>query len=142
MIDHMPLNSTRLDTALADLMTPGVVAIPASASLRRVFDAIRVHRVHAVLVHDDGAPLGWATCRALLRSATADLALHVARDAIDEPVVMLSPNAAAHEAIDRMVADGVGRVAVGHDPRELPEGVISDLDLVDLLVGHGVRRHA
>lgn len=139
MIDRPLLPTEGLATPLRELMTPGVVAVPASASLKRVFEAMQAHRVHAVLVVDDGsaAPLGWVTSRALLRYATADLSLHTARDAVDEPAISLSPSATAAEAIEQLLAGEANRIAVCRDAAALPEGIVSDLDLVALLV----RRH-
>jgi CBS domain-containing protein len=133
------LAEPRLDRALRDLMTPGVVALPDSASLRSVFLAMRAHRVHAVLVvgHADAAPLGWVTSRALLEHASTELALYSARDAVDEAAVMLPPGATAAEAIAQMRASGAGRVGVRDPTARLPEGVVTDLDLIGLLVERG-----
>jgi CBS domain-containing protein len=125
-----------MDTPLRELMTPGVVALPDSAALRVVFEAMRDHRVHAVLVVDrtSAEPRGWVTSRALLTHAATELGLVDAGHAIDEPVVALGPSATAGEAIERMLASGACRVAVRHDHARLPEGVVTDLDLVALLV--------
>lgn len=138
MPDHALLRGPRLETPLRDLMTPGVVSLPDTATLTVVFEAMRAHRVHAVLVvsHLDGEPLGWVTSRALLERCAGELSLLSVRDAIDEPAVTLAPGATAAEAVARMLETGVGRIAVRHAHARLPEGIVSDLDLVALLVTH------
>lgn len=135
-MNDRPISGPRLDTPLRDLMTPGVVALPDSAALRVVFEAMRDHRIHAVLVVDrqSAEPLGWITSRALLAHAATELGLVTAGTAVDEQVVALEPSATAGEAIERMLASGASRVVVRHAHARLPEGVVTDLDLVELLV--------
>lgn len=130
------LRPPRLETPLRDLMTPGVVAVADTASLRGVFEAMCAHRVHAILVlhHASGMPLGWVTTRALLSRAGADLSLGDAAQAIDEPTIALPPSATAQEAIERMVQEHASHVAVCRDATQIPEGIVSDLDLVALIV--------
>lgn len=133
------LAEPRLNRPLRDLMSPGVVAVPDSSSLRTAFCAMRHHGVHAVLVchHADGVPLGWITSRALLLHDTTELALFSAREAIDEPFADLPASATAAEAVGQMRANGTARVAVRSDGARLPEGVVTDLDLIGLLVERG-----
>lgn len=135
-MNDRPISGQRLDTPLRELMTPGVITLPDSAALRAVFEAMRDHRIHAVLVVDrqSGAPRGWVTSRALLTHAATELGLVTAGHAVDEPVVTLDPAATAGEAVERMLASGASRIAVSHAHARLPEGVVSDLDLVALLV--------
>lgn len=129
------LHTARLETPLRELMTPGVVAVPEDASLASVFGAMRAHRVHAVLVTsgDDGGPLGWVTSRSLLAHVLTDLDLAPAGRAIDEPAVSLPPVATAAEAVELLRERDARRIAVCRAPARLPEGVVTDLDLVELL---------
>jgi len=135
-MNDRPISGPRLDTPLRELMTPGVVALPDNAALRAVFEAMRDHRIHAVLVVDrqGGEPRGWVTSRALLTHAATELGLVTAGHVVDEPVVTLEPSATAGEAVERMLASGACRIAVRHANARLPEGVVTDLDLVALLV--------
>jgi CBS domain containing-hemolysin-like protein len=136
MSDSIGLRPLRLETPLRDLMTPGVVAVSDTASMRAAFEAMCAHQVHAILVlhHASGAPLGWVTTRALLSRADADLSIGDAAQAIDEPTIALPPSATAQEAIERMVAEHASHVAVCRDATQVPEGIVSDIDLVELIV--------
>lgn len=135
-MNDRPISGARLDTPLRELMTPGVVALPDSAALRVVFEAMHDHRVHAVLIVDRASaePRGWVTSRALLAHTATELGLVTAGTAVDEQVIALEPSATAGDAIERMLASGACRIAVRHAHARLPEGVVSDLDLVELLV--------
>ena len=55
-----------LDRAAEEVMTPGVVAFPVTASLDRTAQAMAHHNVHGVLVMTcDGKPAGWVTIEAI-----------------------------------------------------------------------------
>jgi len=118
-----------------ELMTPGVLSIVEDASLRQVMRALTGHRVHALLVVGTaGAPLGWVTAHGLLAWVDKDPAMAVARDAITEPARSVEPSASGREVVAAL-QQGVSHLLVQRNARELPEGVISDLDL--LAVGQG-----
>ena len=87
----------RLDTAVREVMRPGVIVISGHASVARAQRALLAHGVHAILVLDDdgGRPLGWVTSRGLLRWAERDITLCSARDAVTEPPVAIGPSATA-----------------------------------------------
>jgi predicted transcriptional regulator len=121
-----------LDTPVRDLMSPGVLSIVEDASLRQVLRALHRHRVHAVLVsgRTNGLPLGWVTSRGLLGWIERDHSLAVARDAITEPAVSVGPGATIREAVAVMAREGVGRLLVAHHRDAMPEGVVSELDVL------------
>lgn len=126
-----------LDTPVRDIMTPGIVSIVEDASLARVHHAMVAHDVHAILVvgRKDGRPLGWVTARGLLGWAEADHDLSYVRDAITESPATVPPTATAREAISALCRPGVSHLLVAHTDDSLPEGVLSDLDLVALTGG-------
>jgi len=115
-------------------MTPGVVSIPEDASLLHVYRAMTAHSVRAVLVvgRTEGRPLGWVTARGLLAWVGKDESLASARDAITERATFIDPNANAREAIVALLQAGVSHVLVRRSDDAMPEGVLSDLDLVAL----------
>jgi len=123
-----------LVTPVRDLMTPGVVSIPEDASLLHVYRAMTAHSVRAVLVvgRTEGRPLGWVTARGLLAWVGKDESLASARDAITERATFIDPNANAREAIVALLQAGVSHVLVRRSDDAMPEGVLSDLDLVAL----------
>ncbi len=123
--DHM-------DAPAREIMTPGVVSIPEDASLWHVYRAMIAHSVRAVLVvgHTEGKPLGWVTARGLLAWIGKDESLACARDAITERATFIEPGATAREAVVALLQAGVSHVLVRRAEDAMPEGVLSDLDLI------------
>lgn len=123
-----------LETPARDIMTPGVVTIPEDASLRHVYRAMTAHSVRAVLVvgRTEGRPLGWVTARGLLGWIGKDESLASACDAITERATSIDPSATAREAVVALLQAGVSHVLVRRSEDSMPEGVLSDLDLVAL----------
>jgi CBS domain-containing protein len=123
-----------LETPVRHIMTPGVVSIPEDTSLRQVYRAMTAHSVRAVLVvgRTEGRPLGWVTARGLLGWIDKDESLASARDAITERATFIDPSATAREAVVALLQAGVSHVLVRRADDSMPEGVVSDLDLVTL----------
>ena len=117
-------------------MTPGVVTIVEDASVKQARRALKAHAVHAVLVvgRDQGRPLGWVTARGLLSWVDRDESLAHARDAITEPPANIEPSASVRDAVRAILQPGVTHLLVQRHPEHLPEGVISERDL--LALGH------
>jgi CBS domain-containing protein len=115
-------------------MTPGVLTIVEHASLIDVRRAMKRHRVHAVLVvgQKQGKPLGWVTARGLLQWAEGDESLASARDAVTAPPVTIEPGASVHDALRAIQQPGVSHLLVQRSPAGMPEGVVSELDLLGL----------
>lgn len=133
MIDIPPASIGALpDREVRDVMTPGVVTIVEDASLTQVFRALDRHRVHALLVlgRHQGVPLGWVTARGLLGLFDRDPTVVSARDAVVERAVTIQPSATLREAQGLLSREGVSHLLVSHLPGVLPEGVVSDADLV------------
>jgi len=130
-----PLAGDRLDTAVRDIMRPGVIVLPDDASVVQAQRALLAHGVHAVLVieHSRGGAVGWITSRGLLPWCDRDAALAHARDAVAEPAVFVEPSATAREALDALQREGVSRLLVARHEGALPEGVIADVDILRLV---------
>jgi CBS domain-containing protein len=124
----------RLDTAVREVMRPGVIVIAGHASVARAQRALLAHGVHAVLVLDDenGRPHGWVTSRGLLSWAHRDVALSAARDAVTEPPLAIDPSASAREALDLLEREAATRLLVVRGDDGVPEGVVADVDLLRL----------
>jgi len=121
-----------LDTPVRDIMTPGVVSIPEDASLLQAYRAMVAHSVRAVLVvgRAEGRPLGWVTARGLLGWIGEEASLPAVRDAITERPTWVDPGATAREAVVALLQAGVSHVLVRKAEDAMPEGVVSDLDLI------------
>jgi CBS domain-containing protein len=126
------LSGDRLDTPVRDLMRPGVIVLSEHASVAQAQRAVLAHGVHAILVLEDrtGRPLGWVTSRGLLAWVARDVALVSARDAVTEPPVAVEPSASAREALQTIERSGAARLLVVRESVGLPEGVVSDVDLL------------
>ena len=128
---------SRLAREVREVMTPGVVSIPADASLHQAYAAIASHRVHAVLVVDrkSAAPLGWISANGLLRWALDKSHHHTAGQAICEPITTISPSATVHDAAELLMRPGVTHLLVAHAGATTGEGVVSAADIVRLAAG-------
>ncbi len=128
-----PVPGDRLDTPVRELMRPGVIVVGEDTPIVQVQRTLVAHHVHAVLVLENGTgrPLGWVTSSGLLRNFVhADAALRPARDAVTDPAVTIVPAAPAREALDMLSEDGVSRLLVSRCVDGLPEGVLTDVDLL------------
>ena len=121
-----------LDVEVRDAMTPGVITISETASLRQAHRALVNHGVHSILVvgRTTGKPLGWVTARGLLGRMTQDDSLCCAGDAITHPPASIQPSATLREALTALGQPGVAQLLVATRPQVLPEGVLSDLDVL------------
>jgi predicted transcriptional regulator len=128
------LGAGLLETPVSRIMTPGVVTIAEDAAVTEVLRAMAVHGVHAILVVERrrGTPLGWVTARSLLEWIERDHGLASARAAISEAPVMIDPGATAAEALEHLRRSACERLLVTPRDDVVPEGVVSDLDLVRL----------
>jgi CBS domain-containing protein len=126
------LSGDRLDTPVRDLMRPGVIVLSEHASVAQAQRAVLAHGVHAVLILEDstGRPVGWVTSRGLLAWTARDVALACAREAVTEPPIAVEPSASAREALEAIDRTGASRLLVVRDGAGLPEGVVSDVDLL------------
>jgi CBS domain-containing protein len=125
----------RLDTAVREVMRPGVIVIAAHASVARAQRALLAHGVHAILVlaDDDRRALGWVTSRGLLAWAERDISLGAARDAVTEPPLAIDPSASAREALALLEREDASRLLVARGDGGVPEGVVADVDLLRLV---------
>ena len=104
------------------------------ASLRHAYRALVTHQVHAILVFGlaDGRPLGWVTAGGLLGWIGADSTMRPARDAVTEEPIIIAPSATAAEAVSLLARSDTSRLLVQRGPGVLPEGVVTEMDLVGL----------
>jgi CBS domain-containing protein len=117
-----------------EIMTPGVVTIVEDASVRQARRAMLAHRVHGVLVvgRSEGKPLGWVTARGLLGWVGRDESIAAAREAITESPSSIGPSVRVSDAVRELSQPGVSRLLVQRRPDVLPEGVVSEVDLLKL----------
>lgn len=134
---HPPATGGRFDTEVREIMRPGVVVVPESATLLQTQRAMLSNGVHAVIVleRNSGRLAGWVTSRGLLGWCDRDLALMPVRNAVSEPPVSIRPSAPAREALALLERHQVSHLVVAHRHDEIPEGVVSDVDLLRLVAG-------
>lgn len=123
-----------LDREVREIMSPGVMSVVEDASLQQVYRALVAHHVHAILVLGltDGRPIGWVTATGLLGWIGADASMRPARDAVTEEPATIEPSATAAEAVAVLSRPGISRLLVQRGPGVLPEGVVTEMDLVAL----------
>jgi CBS domain-containing protein len=124
----------RLHTPVREFMRPGVITLSEDASLGQAERAMVRHGVHAILLigRTDGQPVGWVTTRGVLRWLNHDLGLVPARQGVTEVAAYIEPGATAQEAIDALSEPGVTHLLVARAPRESPQGVVADIDVIAL----------
>jgi CBS domain-containing protein len=145
LISHAPTDASRtrpkpahgftdalLDREVREFMTPGCVVVSQAASVADAGRAMAAHRVHAVLVvgSRNGTPLGWVTHRGLLAWIGRDRSLARASEAITEQVRAIPAHESLRTAVYALSLAGTTHLLVRSRPNELPEGVLSDFDLV------------
>jgi CBS domain-containing protein len=128
-----------VNTPVRSIMRPGVVTIPASASLTQLAQAMSAHGVHAVLVVDAGEPgsTGWATSRALIARLLDGSRFVPASDAVTEMPTRILPSASIADAIRALAPAGVTHLLVTSGPSAVPQGVVSETDIVAFAASHG-----
>ena len=125
-----------LDRSAEDVMTPGVVVLPVTAPLDQAAQAMAAHRVHGVLVVScEGRPCGWVTSNQVMKHLGQAYLLDWAVDAIGEEFVTVTPSTSVRKVLETLAQPGVSRVAVGARPDLIPQGVVTDLDIAQLMGG-------
>jgi CBS domain-containing protein len=122
-----------VNTRVRSIMRPGVVTVPGNASLTEVAQAMTAHGVHAVLVVEPRAPgpAGWATSRALIARLLDSSRFVPAIDAVTELPTPILPSASIADAIRALAPPGVTHLLVTTGPSAVPQGVVSETDIVE-----------
>ena len=126
---------------VADAMHVGVVSCAAEAPLTAVARILAAHRIHAVVVDGpfaraDGAVRRWGIVADLdLAAAALDgpFADRCAADAVAVPVLEVSPDDTVGAAARLMCRLGATHVLVVERGAGRPAGVLSTLDVADVL---------
>lgn len=123
-----------LERTAGEVTTPGVVALPVTAPLDQAARAMAAHRVHGLLViSSEGRPRGWVTSELVMKHIGDAHLLDWAVDAIGQEFVAVRPSASVREVMAKLTQSEVSRVAVQERPHEMPQGVITDLDIAGLM---------
>ena len=134
--EHFPqTGGRRMDVAVEDVMTPGVVCLDGDAPLADAVRAMDRHRVHAVVVlgsHDAG-PIGLVTAKGVLGWLERDLAVVPVRSAITEAAVVVLPGTSVADAVVLLSRSACDHVLVSRGPGQRPDGVLSALDVLHLM---------
>jgi CBS domain-containing protein len=128
-----------VNTSVRSIMRPGVVTVPGNASLTQVAQAMTSHGVHAVLVVEPraAAPAGWATSRTVIARLLDGSRFVPAIDAVAELPTPILPSASIADAIRALAPPGVTHLLVTTGPSAVPQGVVSETDIVHFAASHG-----
>jgi len=85
-----------------------------------------------VVGRTEGRALGWVTSRGLLAWVGRDQGLASAREAITERPITIEPGATARDALTALSQVGTSHLLVARRSDVIPEGVVSELDIVAL----------
>lgn len=129
---------------VADAMHRGIVALSPSASIRDVAAAMAEHRIHAVVIIDEGPPgagddrlWGVVSDVDLMRGLGSDLPLDAGNLAALD-VFDIGSGEPLAEAARLMAEHGVSHLVVNED--DGPAGVVSTLDVARAAAGSAGRR--
>jgi CBS domain-containing protein len=125
------------ETAVAELMHPGVVTCPLETSMRDVARMMSLYRIHAVVAYGEDnddleGPGLWGVVsdldlvRAAVPGRLEDL---TARGTAVTPAVTIAPDDTLQQAAQLMSEHDVTHLIVVDPNRKTPLGVLSTLDL-------------
>ncbi len=125
--------------AARDVMHPGVVALPPTATIVELASALSAHRLHCVAVSGvradrGGEHLVWglATDRDLIHALARDAHGAVVADIAATEPLCVDPDDPLDLVASQLVAHGVTHAVVG-TARGLPSGVVSTLDVLEVI---------
>ncbi|HZE05191.1 MAG TPA: CBS domain-containing protein [Solirubrobacteraceae bacterium] len=130
-----------MDTAtVRDVMHPGIVSCSGAAGaaeIARIMASCRVHSVAVLGLSKDErhTPHIWGIVSDLdvLAATTRPGAPATAADLASEPVITVRPTMSLKEAAEAMVRHGVHHVVVADPERHTPVGILSTLDIAEVL---------
>ena len=124
-------------TPVRAVMSPGVIAVSGDTTVGACAATMHARKTHAVLVVDEATrqPSGWVFHRDVLKHLHEDPLTTRAADVVSQEATYIDPEETVEAASDRMVADDLTHLLVGHGPDVIPEGVLSSWDLVAYYAG-------
>jgi CBS domain-containing protein len=137
---------------VADAMTVGIISCTPETPLGTVARLMATYRVHAVFVHDNRDEIGdglelWGLVSDLdvVAAAWAGIEERTAGDSAVAPLVTVTGDDPLQHAAQLMAEHGVSHLAVLDDRSGLPIGVLSSLDVAEVIAdvprnGRGWRR--
>jgi CBS domain-containing protein len=130
-----PATGGRLDTPVRDIMRRGVLVIAKSASVADAQRAMLSHGVHAILVLERCSTriVGWVTSHGLLSWCDRDIPPTPVHNAVNEAPLTIHPSASVRDSLNLMKRHGAAHLLVTHRHDGLPEGVVSDVDVLRLV---------
>jgi len=122
-------------TRVAAAMTTGVISCEPETPLAEVAEIMAERRVHAVYVFDgDGNELwGLVSDLDLVAAARGELEKLTARDAAVTPLVAVASDDRLDRAAQLLAENGVSHLAVIDPSTRRPVGVLSTLDLAQVI---------
>src|SRR5215831_13904025 len=133
--------SEQLHTVLVrEVMHPGIVSCSQAATaaeIARIMTGCKVHAVAVMGLSQDERkdPLIWGIVSDvdLLEAATMPGRVATAATLARQPVISVRSTTSVHEAAQAMVANGTTHLVVVDPDRRLPLGIVSTLDVAQVL---------
>ncbi len=137
---HSRLMPSLQRATVADAMHPGILSCEANASLTDVARLMSTHHVHCIAVmgisHDGpGERLVWGIISDLdvMRAGIRTGADHLAGALALEPIITVEPGVPLRQAGELMLSHGTSHVVVIDPEIQRPIGILSTLDVADVL---------
>jgi CBS domain-containing protein len=143
MPEPNPPDRSRLgEVAAVDAMRAGVLTCPPETPLTTVARLMSQYRVHAIVVAEpadeaDATPRPWAVLSDLdlVRANATGTDNRTAGAAATEEALTVDAEDSLEQVAQLMAQEGIGHVVVVDRTRDRPLGVVSTLDLADVLAG-------
>ncbi|MFP5223330.1 MAG: diguanylate cyclase domain-containing protein [Acidobacteriota bacterium] len=124
-----------VSTALSDILTPGVVGVPANASMKHALDCMRHKRISSILVVKRGRPVGILTERGVI-TAMGTMGGEVYSRSVSEimscPVLTAVADMPIHHAISMLMERGIRHLVVV-DAKGKALGMVTQTNMIQNL---------
>lgn len=124
-----------VSSTLSDILTPGVVGVPASATMHKALECMRHNRISSVLVMKRGCPVGILTERGVI-AAVGALGHNVYAKRVTElmssPVLTATPDTPIHQAFSTLMEKGIRHLVVV-DAKGKALGMVTQTNMVQNL---------
>ncbi|KAF0233050.1 MAG: PAS/PAC sensor-containing diguanylate [Desulfovibrionaceae bacterium] len=124
-----------VSSTLSDILTPGVVGVPANAPMKKALECMRHNRISSILVMKRGSPVGILTERGIIAAVGAlgrDVYSRNVTELMSSPVLTAAPDTPIHQAFTTLMEQGIRHLVVV-DAKGKALGMVTQTNMVQNL---------
>lgn len=129
------LSRPGVSNTLNDILTPGVVGVPASAPLKKALECMRQNRISSILVMRRGCPVGILTERGVIAAVGSlgrDVYARSVSELMSSPVLTAGPDMPIPQAFSMLLEQGIRHLVVV-DAKGKALGMVTQTNMVQNL---------